>query len=495
MMNAQVTFDIPQDYPTECALLGTVLTYPGACGIAITEGLTAADFYNEQNRTVFNAIRHLHTNHESIDSVTVFARLTDQKEAGKVGGIAYLAGLMEKGTFSANIPDYVRRLKNQTVRRKLLFSAQEGSETEVLSAQVNSAAEMLDDLKRRKEQNGNKPDNVKEYIKGFLSSDIEENQSKGQYRTGFDCFDRVKNGRAYGGFFPGLYVIGGGSSVGKSTFMLQLADNICSYGKDVLYFSLEMSRLELVSKSLSRQSAFVCKGQENAVSAFKIRNGYCQDLAVKQSNGEMLPIMKVLTDSYSDIAQRMNVIEGNFNCTVSYIERYTKNYIERTGKSPAVFVDYFQIIQPDIDPKTRRKPTDSKQIADLNITALKRLSREMNIPVIVASSFNRSNYFNNVSMESFKESGGIEYTADVVMGLQYEAIRSMNGANVNENREALQKAKDEKIRKVEVICVKNRFGIDRDYSARFNYYPHCELFIENTEPAVKTTTGKKRDLL
>ena len=95
---------------------------------------------------------------------------------------------------------------------------------------------------------------------------------------------------------------------------------------------------------------------------------------------------------------------------------------------------------------------------------------------IIISSFNRVNYTTPVDFESFKESGGIEYTADVVWGLQLQAIHALSDKkNAAEKRDKINEAKNAIPRKIELACIKNRFG--PNYSVCFDYYAQFDLFV------------------
>ena len=136
------------------------------------------------------------------------------------------------------------------------------------------------------------------------------------------------------------------------------------------------------------------------------------------------------------------------------------------------------MLQAEKDPETGRKPTDTKQIVDYNVTQLKRLSRSLELPIFVISSVNRSNYLTPVDFEAFKESGGIEYTADVVWGLQLSAIHDPifdKEGKIKEKREKIAEAKEAMPRDIELVCLKNRYGKSR-YAAQFTYYPQYDYF-------------------
>ena len=157
------------------------------------------------------------------------------------------------------------------------------------------------------------------------------------------------------------------------------------------------------------------------------------------------------------IAPRMSVIEGNFNCNISFIGDYVARYITKNGRKPVVIVDYLQILDGMAD---QRQTT--RDLVDTNVRELKRMSRNYDIPVIVISSLNRTNYLAPVDFESFKESGGIEYTADVVWGLQLDAVNDPifdKDKHIKEKREIVRNAKAETPRKIQLLCLKNRYGI------------------------------------
>ena len=151
--------------------------------------------------------------------------------------------------------------------------------------------------------------------------------------------------------------------------------------------------------------------------------------------------------------------------------RRVNRFITENDVRPVVFVDYLQIIQQADTRQSLREQIDS------TVTELKRISREYNVPVFVISSVNRSNYLTPIDFESFKESGGIEYTADVVWGLQYQCINEdlFNAQNkIKEKRDRMREAKAETPRQIELVCLKNRYG--KDYKCSFDYFTRVDLF-------------------
>lgn len=301
-----------------------------------------------------------------------------------------------------------------------------------------------------------RPDNVADYIDLFMGEDIE--RFKQERKTGFPVLDEKT-----GGLHPGLYVIAAISSLGKTDWALQLSDQLAAGGEDVLFFSLEMSKLELVSRSLAR--AVANEYPDKRISNIRIREG--------KLPAEALPIVAKYQKT---VGGRLSIIEANFELTVPAIGNYIKKYMRKTGTRPVVFLDYLQILQPtEEDAKKGRR-----EAIDNAVVELKRLSRELDTPIVVVSSVNRVNYQTPIAFESLKESGGIEYSADVIFGLQLQCLGDPLFADEKktvEKRKKIDEAKKAYPRKIEMKCLKNRFGIS-SFSVLFDYFPDIDLFIE-----------------
>ena len=318
-------------------------------------------------------------------------------------------------------------------------------------------------IEAARRQTGKRPDNVEYYIKSVMGSDIA--RFKTDIKTGYRNLDEQA-----GGLYAGLYVVAAISSLGKTTFCHQLADQIAEGGHDVLFFSMEQSRLEMVSKSLARRTAQ--KDLNTAVTSLAIRKGYLPQ-NVKEAVAEYTEAVK----------DRLSIIEGNFSCNISFIGDYIRQYMRRNGAAengsrPVIFIDYLQILQPAEDENGRRQTT--KETVDSTVTELKRISRELDITIFIISSVNRANYLTPIDFESLKESGGIEYTADVIWGLQLQCLNDPifdKANNIKERRQKVKEAKAATPRKIELVCLKNRYGV-ANYSCYFNYYPAADLFTE-----------------
>ena len=305
-----------------------------------------------------------------------------------------------------------------------------------------------------------RPDNVLSYIDTRMAAEIEDFKAAGNIKTGFADLDEQ-----LGGLFPGLIAIAAISSLGKTTLAHQIADNLAASGREVIYFSLEQSALELVTKSLARLTAK--RDLYSAKTALSIRCGNFSR-----------PVDEALETYRKTIGERLSIIEGNFRCTAEFIGDYLRQYIHKTGCKPIAFVDYLQILQPEDDERRSTKET-----IDSTITELKRISRALGITIFVVCSVNRANYLAPIDFESLKESGSIEYTCDTILGLQLRCLsqdplfNEGKDKKIKEKREKIKQAKAETPRKIELVCLKNRSG-KPVFSCSFNYYPQYDLFVE-----------------
>ncbi len=294
---------------------------------------------------------------------------------------------------------------------------------------------------------------LKGTIYEYLEEDFELDQLKRinepDILTGFKKFDAMLGG----GLYPGLYVLGAISSLGKTALALQLADKIAEKGQHVLFFSLEMGRYEMTCRSLAR-TLFEQKGEKDITTGHILKTNYQgMDLYSQVYFKEALVIYK------EGPAKNVTLLEGNFDLDIHKLRGLVNEHINRTGERPVIFVDYLQVLQP-VDIRMTEK-----QHIDLSIVELKRMSRDLDLPVIAVSSFNRANYKTDVTFEAFKESGAIEYTADVVLALQ---LRKNENDDINE-------VKNREPRPLQMVILKNRRGrafdeIELDYWPKQNYF-------------------------
>lgn len=307
---------------------------------------------------------------------------------------------------------------------------------------------------QRKRIDEYKKNSVANRLQGFING-IADSVNTSFVSTGFDKLDNIFGG----GLFEGLYVVGALSSLGKTTFVIQMMDQIAQRGNDVLIFSLEMAETELISKSVSRLTLL------NNPSLAKTNRQITTGRYYSNYSQEEKELIANCINEYGSYSGNIYIRESIGDVTVATIRKMVQEHINVLGRKPVVVIDYIQILR-SIDPRM----TD-KQAVDYNVMELKRISRDFKIPIVGISSLNRQSYKDKISMSSFKESGAIEYSSDVLIGLQLEGAGS-EGFDVDQ-------AKAENPRKIEAIILKNRNGatggkINYNFYTPYNYFREGE---------------------
>jgi len=326
------------------------------------------------------------------------------------------------------------------------------ADREAFTALVEGA-ERIEEEAKAAEREAYLQNSAAAHIKGFVSGIAASIDTPGT-PTGFAGLDAALDG----GLYEGLYIMGAISSLGKTTFALQMADQIAANGRDVLIFSLEMARYELMSKSISRETLLL----SDATRA-KTARGITTGKRYLNYTADERALIQNAMNAYEAYAGNIYISEGIGEIGAEQIRHTVKRHIEVTGRAPVVAVDYLQILAPH-----NERGTD-KQNTDRAVLELKRISRDYKIPVLCVSSFNRENYKNAVTMESFKESGAVEYSSDVLIGLQLQGVGE-SSFNVDD-------AKRRNPREVELVILKNRNGAT-GLRVAYQYYPLFNYFRE-----------------
>lgn len=274
--------------------------------------------------------------------------------------------------------------------------------------------------------------NTTEILQDYLNYIQDEVKIK-KTPLGFEKIDKLLNG----GLPNGLITLGAIRSLGKTTFMLQVADNMASLDNTkVLFFSLEMSRYNLISKSLSRLTYL---------------NENLQDLTYDELefNNENVDFNSILAD-YEPIANNLYTIDYIYDIRdiVAFITQFREC---NSNSNVVVIIDYLQYILCG--------GGNDKQAIDLITKRLKELSKSLGITIVAISSLNRANYDGTITMESFKESGSIEYTSDILMGLEYTNKITSNDRDYEAKKNP---------RKVSLNIIKNRYGALGKVNLEFN---------------------------
>ena len=277
--------------------------------------------------------------------------------------------------------------------------------------------------------------------------------------TGFKALDEALDG----GLYEGLYIVGAISSLGKTTLVTQIGDQVAAGGHDVLIFSLEMARNELMAKSLSRHTLELALAGRMGTIYAKTARGITDGMRYAHYGDREREIIRQAVAQYAGYAGRIFIEEGVGDIDVTRIRERIARHIDLTGNTPVVIVDYLQIIAP-----YNERATD-KQNMDKTVLELKRISRDFKLPMVAVSSLNRMSYGQKISMEAFKESGAIEYSSDVLIGLQ---LRGAGEAGFDPTE-----AKKKNPREIEAVILKHRNGQVGGRIA-FEYYPMFNFFKE-----------------
>ena len=395
--------------------------------------------------------------------------------------VAKALGKLREGLKRLNIPFFEEDIAKHYKDANEALQADRAAFAAAVEKAIHNAAATEEE--RREEARAElEREAVSYWLPNFIKN-IEESKTAAYIPTGFLAVDEVLDG----GLYAGLYIVGAISSLGKTTFCLQIADQIAQAGNDVLVFSLEMARNELIAKSVSRLTLIQDIEQNGTTKNAKTTRGILTGSRYKYYKEAEQRLIQSAITRYSEYGTHIYITEGIGNVGVEEVREKVKKHIEITGKAPVVLIDYLQILAPaDI------RATD-KQNTDKAVLELKRLSRDYSIPVIGISSFNRDNYTAPVNLASFKESGAIEYSSDVLIGLQYDGMDYQEGESDGTRqkrlrglmKQVIEDGKAGRPQKIQVKILKNRNGSKGeapiDFYPMFNYFTDQEPLTINTD--------------
>ena len=352
------------------------------------------------------------------------------------------------------------------------------TDREALTKEVTQTADQLAQEEAKKleaEREEYSKTSVNNYLQDFIDG-ISESANTPATPTGFNNLDNLLDG----GLYEGLYILGAITSLGKTTFLLQITDQIAQAGQDVIIFSLEMSRSELVSKSISRLTLLETLSRGEDTSNAKTNRGITTGSRWKNYSEKERDIISTAVNIYENYSKHIRIEESIGNFGVEDVRRAIAKHKRLTGKAPIVIIDYLQILAP------YDERLSDKQNTDKSVLELKRISREYKATIIGISSFNRDNYTAPVNLASFKESGAIEYSSDVLIGLQFEGMdyqpcekQEAHNTRVRQLRETMEtKGREGLPQRIEVKILKSRNGykgkVLMDFFPRFNYFKAVE---------------------
>lgn len=280
------------------------------------------------------------------------------------------------------------------------------------------------------------------------------------------------DGALDGGMRHGVHVLGAVSSLGKTTLAVQMADYIAAHGRPVLFVTIEQSAEEITAKSLTRIMRALGGTSTGNVTTRDLMSGKARAAWSERKQALFLEACEYYT---AGTAKSLRILEATAQPSVSDIEAAARAMAEHDGQAPVVFIDYLQLLKSESD-----RDTD-KQATDKNMMALRQMARDMRTPVFVISSLNRSSYSGSISLDSFKESGAIEYGADVLMGLQPEGMTErLEGVSESKSKseanKIMRETKSATERACEVVILKQRSGTIPAKGIPLTFHPSASMF-------------------
>lgn len=381
-----------KDINNEELVIGS-LVIDGNAIIDVADMLQPEHFIDEELQKVYRAILKLYAKGKPIDSVTIC-------NADKTIKASYIAEIANKVPTSSHIRDYAdgviekyKLLQIQNIGAELIKDAIDGKDVEeIITASQNKILEL-----DQKDTRQLTPDS--DYLAKFFD-EIDKRHKLNQdnkfvgLTSGFKHLDEVSLG------LQGLWVIGAGTSLGKTTFVKELADMVSQNNENVpvLYISYEQSSFELTLKSLSRLSR---------VDTRAIQKGRLDSDEFERLSEAM--------GKYSEVSGNIYTIEADNYTDINKIKTYARRILRNhNAEKLLIIIDYLQLI-----PVRDGFYKSEKEKVDKICSDLKRLSRDLDSPVVAVSSLNRtamtldSSKSKRPSLASFKESGGIEYATDI----------------------------------------------------------------------------------
>lgn len=383
----------PQNTDAEKSLLGAILIDEEVLA-DVVESVDATDFYTKQHGTIFGAMMRLYEKHKPVDLLTLSDELKRKDQLDIVGGSAYLSELTEYVPTAAHAHSYAEIVASKAVRRRLIRASADISELGY--NEDTTTQELLE--KAEAELFSVSDQSLKQDLVSLESiltesfDRIEElHRNKGQLRgirTGYRDLDNMTAGLQR----SDLIILAARPAMGKTTLVTNLAYNVATIAKQpVLFFSLEMSKEQLVDRMLSDASG---------VDSWNIRTGNLSDddfSKLSEAMGEMAeaPI-------YIDDTPGLSVLEMRTKAR-------RKHHDAPLG---LIIVDYLQLMQSSGNHGGNRV----QEVSEIS-RGLKLIARELNVPLIALSQLSRSVESRTPpipQLADLRESGSIEQDADIV---------------------------------------------------------------------------------
>lgn len=389
---------LPHDLLAEQAVLGSIFLDPDKIHIA-SEYLTKDSFFKLSHGMLFNIMQDLSDKGDPIDPVSVKSALDSIGQFEQVGGMAFLASLINAVPTSAHIEHYSKVVAEKSRARKVI---------EDLSQSISSIYDGQKDLNEilsQTEQNLSTISN--EQKQGFRSIiDVidstqsildERSQKVGDVTgtsTGFTDFDQITTGLHE----DNLIIIAARPAMGKTAFALNIAQNVAKISdKAVAIFSLEMGAESLVERMLSA---------EGLIPSYHVRTGNLTESEWRR-----------MISAQERLARGKIFIDDTAGVKISEIRSKAKRLAQENDGLGLIVIDYLQLIEG------RGRENRQQEVSEIS-RQLKILAKELKVPVIALSQLSRGVDQRNDKrpiLSDLRESGSIEQDADIVAFLYREA--------------------------------------------------------------------------
>ena len=395
----------PQNRDAERGVLGGILRDPDTLP-TIQQILLAEHFYFDAHQKIYQCLCDLANDAQPTDLVLLYDRLRKNKQIDDVGGKEYLAELWTEIPTGANAEYHAKLVRDAAMVRGLIHASNEilrdaYDRTQSSDELVAQAERKIMDIAKSGIQGQTVPlaETIKDAFERLDSRIGKDNLALSGMPTGYVDLDNITAGLQK----SELVIIAARPSVGKTAFALNMVRNIVADNQDsgfspvVLFFSLEMARIELAERLLTCQSR---------VDSHKVRKGHLNsdDIQKLMDAGDVLRRARLYID---DTPQRTMI-------QIAATARRLQKRHEKDGGLRLIVIDYLQLIEPE----NRRDPRQ-EQVAQIS-RRLKFLARELLIPVIALAQVNRASedrQDHKPRLSDLRESGSIEQDADTCMML------------------------------------------------------------------------------
>lgn len=385
----------PQNIETEESILGGILLDPAAIGRVIDLVVPEA-FYVKAHRDIYEAAIKLYAQGKPTDLMTVTSWLQDHHLLDSVGGIGKLVQLLDRTVSAVNIDRYAALVMDKYLRRQLIAAGHEivdlGYDTAVeLEKILDESEKKIFALTQKRPQEGLVPI-AETLVQTF--SEVEKLHQK-TATPGIECGFYDLDAMTSGFQRSDLIIVAGRPSMGKTSFALNIAQNIAQNQQlPVAIFSLEMSQEQLSLRLLASEAGI----DSNRLRSGRLGQNDFEELTLALGRLSSLPIF---------IDDTANISVMQMRSEVRRLQAKTKD------KLGLVLIDYLQLMEGS--------GSDNRVQELSKITrSLKGLAREINVPVIALSQLSRAveaRTNKRPMMSDLRESGSIEQDADLIIML------------------------------------------------------------------------------